>query len=71
MVERMKLISIKEKMPQDNDVVLLYADNGGFYIGYVEDGTWWGIGADYFMFQDDYITQWCELPLIPEVEVKK
>ena len=63
--DKMRWIPVGERLPDDNDDVLVWRVEGYHEIGCHSSGLWWG-GT--FMDEAIYITHWMPLPEPPEVE---
>jgi len=72
-------ISVKDKLPEEDDTVLFYSENGGILIGFWEIQSPRPFEEPYFtsfpvFFNDygeeieDYITHWQKLPEPPKEE---
>ena len=63
--DKMRWIPVGERLPDNNDDVLVWRVEGYHEIGCHSSGLWWG-GT--FMDEAIYITHWMPLPEPPEVE---
>ena len=60
-------IPVEERLPKDNEYVLVYCSANGFYnIDCLYDGSWLE-AADYYE-EDVIVTHWMPLPELPEVK---
>jgi hypothetical protein len=55
-----------DRMPDDNETVVLYLENGEVEVGYHEDGHWW-LESDGMLPLEDTVLAWQSLPVPPEL----
>lgn len=61
-------ISVKDRLPETDDTVLVCLQRGGYELGFYSDDSWRSLYLSYFETKELDVTHWMPLPEPPEEE---